>query len=167
MIEEWRPVVGFEGLYEVSNLGNVKSLCAGRWKSMMMRKPVPDIHGYQTVNLKKDGKYKNVKIHRLVAMAFLDNPDNLPEVNHKDECKSNNRADNLEWCSRKYNQNYNEHQKIYYKPVIQLSENGEEIARFESIKAASIATGVRPSYISGVLSGRRFKSGGFRWQYQL
>lgn len=165
MTEEWRPVVGFEGLYEVSSLGNVKSLCAGRWKSTMMRKPVPDVHGYQTVNLKKDGKYKNVKIHRLVAMAFLDNPNEWPEVNHKDEDKTNNRVENLEWCTRQYNQNYNDHQKIYYKPVIQLSDDGRVIKEYESIKAACEATGILASCISGVLSGRRERTGGFRWRY--
>ena len=166
MTEEWKAIPGYEGLYEVSNFGNVKSLCAGRWHYTTMRKPVPDVEGYLTVNLKKDGKYKNFKIHRLVAGAFLDNPNNYPEVNHKDENKANNKVINLEWCTRKYNQTYNDHQKVYYKPVIQLSIDGDEIKRYESIKSASKATGIAPSCISGVLSGRRFQTGGYRWQYQ-
>lgn len=166
MTEEWKPVVGFEGLYEVSNFGNVKSICAGRWKSTMIRKPVPDRDGYLTVNLKKNGKYVCAKIHRLVAKAFISNPNNLPQINHKDEDKANNRADNLEWCDCRYNNNYNDRPKRFYKPVIQLTDDGREIQRFESVKAAAESIGINPANISGVLTGRRLKTGGFRWQYQ-
>lgn len=164
--EEWRPIKDYEGLYEVSNFGRVKSLCAGRWKSTMLRKPRPTRNGYMAVMLKKSGKVRLITIHRLVAIAFLDNPDGLQEVNHKDEDKTNNHVDNLEWCTRKYNQNYNEHYKIYYKSVIQLTKDGTEVGRYESLKAAQEATGIPSSYISGVLSGRRRTTGGFRWQYQ-
>lgn len=163
--EEWRAVVGYEGLYEVSNFGNVKSLCAGRYKAIIKRKPVPDKDGYLTVNIKKGGKYKCAKIHRLVAEAFLDNPNNYPQVNHIDENKTNNRVDNLEWCTCEYNNNYNGKPKRCYKPVIQISVNGEEIQRFESINAAAKATNIKPACISGVLSGRRFTTGGFIWRY--
>lgn len=166
MTEEWRPIAGFEGLYEISNFGNVKSLCAGRWKSVMMRKPVSDKDGYLTVNLKKGGKYVCAKIHRLVAKAFLSNPNGYPQVNHMDEDKANNRVDNLEWCSCEYNNTYNDRQKRFYKPVIQLSDDGKEIRRFESVNAAAEYIGINPASISAVLSGRRFKTGGFRWQYQ-
>lgn len=164
--EEWRPIKDYEGLYEVSNFGRVKSLCAGRWKNTMLRKPQPTQNGYMAVMLKKSGKVRQITIHRLVAIAFLDNPDGLREVNHKDEDKKNNRADNLEWCTRKYNQNYNEHYKIYYKPVIQLTKDGTKVGRYESLKEAQKATGIPSSYISGVLRGRRRTTGGFRWQYQ-
>lgn len=164
--EEWRPIKDYEGLYEVSNFGRVKSLCAGRWKSTMLRKPQPTLNGYMAVMLKKSGKVRLITIHRLVATAFLDNPDGLQEVNHKDEDKTNNHVDNLEWCTRKYNQNYNEHYKIYYKPVIQLTKDETEVGRYESLNAAQKATGIPSSYISGVLSGRRRTTGGFRWQYQ-
>ena len=164
--EEWRPIKGYEGLYEVSNFGRVKSLCAGRWKSTMLRKPQLTKNGYKAVMLRKSGNVQLITIHRIVATAFLDNPDGLREVNHKDEDKTNNHVDNLEWCTRKYNQNYNEHYKIYYKPVIQLTKDGTEVGRYESLKAAQEATGVLSSYISGALRGRQRTAGGFRWQFQ-
>ena len=119
LVEEWKPIIGYEGLYEVSNLGNVQSLCAGRWKVRMIRKPVPDKDGYLTLNIKKNGKYKCVKIHRIVAQAFIPNPHNLPTINHIDEDKKNNRIDNLEWCSHKYNNNYRGKAQRHNKPVIQ------------------------------------------------
>ena len=110
MIEEWRPVIGYEGLYEVSSLGRVRSLdrydrmnrfCEGRiLKSYTYR------GGYLFVQLSSNGKLKHHLVHRLIAQAFIPNPDNLPQINHKDEVKSNNCVDNLEWCDSKYNVNY-------------------------------------------------------------
>lgn len=166
MTEEWRPIQGYVGLYEVSNIGNVRSLCAGRWHTTMMRKPVPDKNGYLTVNIKKNGKYKCAKIHRLVAEAFLDNPENHPQINHKDENKANNCVDNLEWCTSKYNNNYNDKPKRYYKPVVQLDNDGNVLNTFESVNAAAEYIGINPANISAVLSHRRQRTGGYRWRYQ-
>ena len=111
--EYWKPVVGYEGLYEVSNWGRVKSIkrivkSPRGYRTVCERtlKPTKDSHGYLCVSLYKEGKMKFVKIHRLVAEAFLDNPDNLPQINHKDEDKTNNHVNNLEWCDAKYNSNY-------------------------------------------------------------
>ena len=114
MIEEWRPIEGYEGLYEVSSYGRVRSLdkyVKSGYGSYRLRKGKilsPGIRpdGYLFVNLTYNGKHKTITVHRLVAQAFLPNPDNLSEVNHKDEDKSNNRVENLEWCDRKYNLNY-------------------------------------------------------------
>ena len=114
MIEEWRPIVGYEGLYEVSNLGRVRSLdryvkCgyeAYRLQKGKVLSPTKDTNGYLKVVLNCNGKHKSINVHRLVTEAFLPNPDNLPEVNHKDEDKTNNRVENLEWCTRKYNVNF-------------------------------------------------------------
>ena len=114
MIEEWRPIVGYEGLYEVSSYGRVRSLdmyVKARYGNYRLHKGKvlsPGIRpdGYLFVNLTYNGKHKTITVHRLVAQAFLPNPDNLSEVNHKDEDKSNNRVENLEWCDRKYNLNY-------------------------------------------------------------
>lgn len=100
MIEEWRPVVGYEGLYEVSNTGQVRN-----YRGKLLR-PGLNHNGYLKCVLCKKGKTKTIYIHRLVAQVFIPNPDNLPEVNHKDEVKSNNCVENLEWCNRKYNCNY-------------------------------------------------------------
>ena len=115
MIEEiWRPVVGYEGLYEVSNLGRVRSLDMyvkvgyGNYRlhKGKVLSPTKNKNGYLKVNLYCNGKQKTIDVHRLVTEAFLPNPDNLPQVNHKDEDKTNNRVENLEWCDHKYNMNY-------------------------------------------------------------
>ena len=114
--EIWKPVRNYEGLYEVSNMGRVKSLERTVWCGLNggCYRAIPekilegydDGHGYLQVELYKDGKGKWCSINRLVAQAFLENPQNLPEVNHKDENKKNNRVENLEWCSKLYNVNY-------------------------------------------------------------
>ena len=110
MIEEWRPIEGYEGLYEVSNTGQVRSLdrydnrnCFRKGKVLS---PIKDTDDYLKVNLYCNGKNKKCLVHRLVALTFIPNPDGLPQVNHKDEDKTNNSVDNLEWCTEKYNCNY-------------------------------------------------------------
>ena len=115
MTEEiWRPIVGYEGLYEVSNTGRVRSLdryvkCdyeKYRLHKGKVLSPGKDKDGYLSVVLSCNGKHKKIAVHRLVAQAFIPNPDDLPIINHKDEDKTNNRVDNLEWCTVKYNMNY-------------------------------------------------------------
>lgn len=114
MIEEWRPIEGYEGLYEVSNTGRVRSVdryVKSKGESYWLRKgkmlsPGKDTYGYLFVILTCNGKRKAINVHRLVAKAFIENPDNLPQVNHKDEVKSNNCVENLEWCTAKYNNKY-------------------------------------------------------------
>ena len=114
MEEIWRPVVGYEGLYEVSNTGQVRSV--GRYyvnslgKRFFLKGKILSLsdngRGYLRTVLKKDNKESSKYIHRLVAEAFILNVDGLPAVNHKDEDKTNNSVDNLEWCTAKYNNNY-------------------------------------------------------------
>lgn len=112
MIEEWRPVIGYEGLYEVSSLGRVRSLdkyVKGKGYRLHKGKvlsPTKNKNGYLKVNLHCNGKRKTITVHRLVAQAFIPNPDNLPQVNHRDEDKTNNRVENLEMCDVKYNLSY-------------------------------------------------------------
>lgn len=115
MTEEiWKPIEGYEGLYEVSSYGRVRSLdryVKGRYGNYRLHKgkilsPAKDTTGYLKVVLSCNGKSKTIKVHRLIAQTFILNPDNLPEVNHKDEDKTNNRVENLEFCNRKYNCNY-------------------------------------------------------------
>lgn len=121
-LEEWRDVVGFEGAYQVSNLGRVRSLDRdinyinnGTPTTMHMKgrilKSKPDRDGYPRVSLKFGTKIKLAGIHRLVAQAFIPNPHNLPCVNHKDYKRDNNCVDNLEWCSIDYNNHYSENQE--------------------------------------------------------
>ena len=111
-MEEWRAVPGYEGLYEVSSYGRVKSIDRYvKSKSYRLHKgkvlsPGKDRNGYLFVVLSYNGKHKGITVHRLVAESFIPNPDNLPQVNHKDEDKTNNNVDNLEWCDAKYNSNY-------------------------------------------------------------
>ena len=109
-MEIWRDIQGYEGIYKISNLGRVKSLnridSLGRNVPEKIKAIVDNGNGYKVVNLKRNGKQKLFTIHRLVAKAFIPNPDNLPCVNHKDENKANNYANNLEWCTHEYNNNY-------------------------------------------------------------
>ena len=112
--EIFRDVEGYEGMYQISNLGRVKSMERNVWsehnncfcllKERFLRPEI--VCGYLRVVFCKDGKTSKHLVHRLVAQAFIPNPDNLPQVNHKDENKTNNVADNLEWCTPEYNINY-------------------------------------------------------------
>lgn len=117
--EEWKPVEEFEGLYEVSNFGRVRSLNhkrANRYsyyiqKGRILKSGLNKKTGYWTVVLSKNGKYFTKRVHQLVAKAFIPNPNNYPCVNHKDENKNNNKFDNLEWCTYKYNNNFGSRNK--------------------------------------------------------
>ena len=120
--EIWRPIKGYEGLYEVSNLGRIKSLPRkqvifhGKERIYYERGEYifntgGQLSRYLTVTLKKDGTRRSVQIHRIVAQAFLPNPNNLPCVNHKDENTLNNAASNLEWCTYAYNLNYSRNRR--------------------------------------------------------
>lgn len=111
MIELWRPVVGFEGLYEVSDLGRVRVLPhtakdGRKFRGKVLSIRVSPQDGYCRVNLRKDGKQYNKTVHRIVATAFLHDPANRPEINHIDGHKWNNRASNLEWCTASENQQH-------------------------------------------------------------
>lgn len=101
--EIWKPVAGYEGVYEVSNFGNVKNVATNKERKLLLNKD-----GYVEIVLCKDNVRKAVRVHRLVAEAFVPNPDNKPEVNHKDFDKANNHPENLEWATRKENVNHSD-----------------------------------------------------------
>lgn len=103
--EIWKDILDYEGIYQISSLGRVKSFHRNKSKFYIL-KPVLSKDGYYIVSLHKNGKQKTPRLHRLVAQAFIPNPENLPEVNHIDEDKSHNYDSNLEWCTRNYNINY-------------------------------------------------------------
>lgn len=108
-MEIWKDVCGFEGLYQISSYGRIKSLHYYGGDRVEILKPARDKNGYLTIGVWKDGKRYSKKMHRLVAEAFIPNPDNLPQINHKDEDRENNFVENLEWCTNKYNVNYGNH----------------------------------------------------------
>ena len=103
--EIWKPIQGYEN-YVISSLGNVKSLNYRQTGKEHILKQSANEHGYQVVYLYKQNKRKHFLVHRLVAEAFIPNPDNLPYINHRDENSSNNCVSNLEWCTHEYNVNY-------------------------------------------------------------
>jgi len=106
MTEEWRDIDGYIGLYQVSNMGNVRRLKGFKSRNDRLLTSQLNFGGYKKVALYKDNKRKVMLVHRLVATAFIENPNNYPEINHKDEDKTNNVVTNLEWCTHKYNNNY-------------------------------------------------------------
>ena len=169
----WKEIVGYEGLYLISDEGNIIALpktakgrnkyCAITVKRKMrpLKKCLRGYHPheYEAITLTKDGESKRYAIHRLVAEAFIPNPDNLPEVNHKDENPLNNRVDNLEWCTRQYNIEYSK-----AKAVVQV-KNGVPVGKYKSIKEASRQTGIGRTSINNVLCGWSNTAGGFHWVY--
>ncbi len=167
--EEWRDVVGYEGLYMVSNIGNVKSLQRTakskngsiRTVSEKLRKINKNKSGYIMVILNKEGKRKGIKIHRLVAQAFLPNPENLPQVNHKDENKSNNCVENLEWCTQEYNNKYGTRTERTSKKVKCL-ETG---VIYPSTIEIQRNLGFSSANISKCCRGKVKSCCGYHWQY--
>lgn len=105
IIEEWKDIKGYENKYQISNLGRVKALDYRRTGKEQIIS-IKNNKGYSEVALWKDSKRKMFMVHRLVAQAFIPNPNNLPQVNHKDENKTNNIVENLEWCTQSYNNSY-------------------------------------------------------------
>lgn len=162
--EIWKPIKGFEGEYEISNFGRVKSL-----KSNIIMRQYEYRGGYLEVHLRQHSKKYHKKIHRLVSEAFLPNPNNYPEVNHKDENKKNNRFDNLEWCTHQYNNTYNgkhiKHGEKVRKPVIQYDLEGNFIKEFISQTEASKQTGIIQGAISNCANGYQKQAGGFIWLF--
>ena len=155
--EIWKDAPGFPG-YQVSNAGRVRSF---------YRVLAPDsIKGYYRVRLYRNGRVSRIYIHRLVAMAFVPNPDGLPQINHKNEIKTDNRVENLEWCTAKYNNAYGTGReraaKSRSKAVGQYTTGGILVATYDRIKDAREKYG---SHIFSVLSGKRKTAGGFVWKY--
>ena len=164
-MEIWKNIEGYEGLYQVSNEGMIKSLGNNKTRKEKILKPVENKDGYLYVKLCKNCEYKNYFIHRLVADAFIPNQDNLPEVNHKDEDKTNNRVENLEWCNRKYNVNYgtrNLKSSISLGKKVLCIETG---IIYNSIKEAERQTGISNSNIVKACKGKYKNAGSFHWKY--
>lgn len=173
--EIWKYIESTDEQYMISNLGRVMSMWRSNQHQTHIGKPhilKPSIHrqGYLWVRIKINGVYKMQFIHRLVAQAFIPNPKNLPEVNHKDEDKANNCVENLEWCTGKYNSNYGtrveRHREMVSKPIIQTTINGEFIKEYKSATEAEKECGYDSSYISMVCNGRRPSAYGYKWHFK-
>ena len=170
MSEEWRDIEGYEGLYQVSDQGRVKSF---KWNKERFLKPSMDKDGYLLVNLCAGGKPKTLKVHRLVCEAFHENPDNKPQVNHVNEDKTDNRACNLEWCTRIENMNFGTRNsragkaiaKANSKQTGQYTLDMELIKVWPSAREAERKTGFDQSTISKVARGKYKQAYGYIWKY--
>lgn len=154
-MEIWKDIKGYEGLYQVSNLGNVKSLNYNKTKKEKVMKPYKDSQGYLQVELK--GKAHIV--HLLVARAFIPQEENKMEINHKDKNKLNNNVNNLEWCDRTYNVRYS-----HSKPVLQYDLKGNFIKEWECMVDA--VKFYNDKNISAVCRGKQKTCKGYIWRYK-
>lgn len=170
MEEIWKDICGYEGLYQVSNCGRVKSF--RKWKRASCPEEYVLKHslnngGYHFVTLYTGGGRKKILVHRLVAEAFIPNPDGLPHINHIDEDKGNNRADNLEWCTPQYNNCYGtaKFRKMLTlgSPVEQRLINGELLATYRTSTIAQSITGISRKVICACIRGEIQSAGGFIW----
>ena len=196
--EIWKPVIGYEGFYEVSSLGRLRSVDRidvntegdKRLLSGKIIKLHKDSHGYLIAVISKNGVHKTVKIHRLVAMAFIPNPDCKRFVDHINTIRDDNRVENLRWVTARENnlnsitrkrmrvaatkdngsgwktiesrnKNKSAHAEI---PVLQLTMDGDLVKRYRSISSAFEETGIQRATIIGVLKGRFRQAGGFLWK---
>lgn len=187
--EIWKTIDGYED-YEVSNYGRVKSLERVANNNHVVKerilKQATITNGYQQVNLYKDGKQKCFIVHRLVANAFIDNPNNYEQVNHKDENKCNNHIDNLEWCDCKYNINYGtrtekasrtnsgENHPMYgkfgkehhrSKQIIQLTLDNQVVKTWDCIREIERKLGYHNQSISKCCKGKLKSAHGYKWCY--
>lgn len=182
-MEIFRDIEGYEGLYQVSNLGRVKSLEHIKGGKCGSIRPVRERilktgkrSGYPSISLCKNGKKKSLHIHRLVAQAFIPNPDNLPEVNHKDEDKTNNSVTNLEWCTYQYNNNYGTVKERQIKSHIGLYNNPKQSKPvvcietgiiYQSMMEIQRQLGYNTGKICECCKGKRKTAYRFHWQYVI
>ena len=155
-----KDIKGYENLYAITSCGRIWS-----YISRKFLKPRMDKDGYLMINLHKNNKMKTFKVHRLVAEAYICNPEELPQINHKDENKANNCVGNLEWCTHTYNQNYGAHNEKIAKSRRKAVFCVELDKVFDSIKNASRELGINDVCISLACKKKIKTSGGYRWEY--
>ena len=176
MEEIWKDIEGYEGIYQVSNTGRVKKLAnvsyrLNRWGTITEyhqaeKLLIPALDGkknYLFISLSKDGIKILRTVHRLVAETFIPNPHKYKCVNHKDEVKTNNRVDNLEWCTYHYNNQYGKNTRS--KRLVQMDKQGNVIAKFESTRDAAKEMGVDHVSIAAACRGKTKTIRGFCWKY--
>lgn len=164
MQEIWKDIEGYEKLYQVSNLGNVKSL---RTNTILKT----GNGEYKKVILCNNGNRKTIAVHRLVAEAFIPNPNNYPQVNHKDENKHNNCIYNLEWCTKEYNENYgtrnNRIANTLSKKVNQYDLQGNLIKKWFNLREITLNTNYKKITIMYCCRGKLKTAYGYVWKYEL
>lgn len=172
-MEEWRDVHEFEGIYQVSSLGNIRN------SKNKLLKLYHNTNGYMSIDLYKNGKVHKFRVHRLVAEAFIPNLYNLPMVNHRDGNKMNNQVSNLEWCDNSYNLSYgsraekmfqsriDRNRKTAQKKVIQFDLQGNIISEYKSISEASRATGISCGAIWQSCNKGCVTNELYKWNYKL
>lgn len=164
--EEWKDIKNYEGLYKISNLGRVKKI---NKSNIIICKPSIDTSGYKQIVLTKNEKRKSYKIHRLVAVAFIPNSNNLPQINHKDENKLNNDVSNLEWCTLQYNCNYGSRNyrctRHRQHRVQQYNKQNNLVGEYPSLKEAEKITKIKYQLISSCCRNKQKSAGGYIWKY--
>lgn len=182
MEEVWKCIIGYEGKYQVSNLGNVRSL--NYQGHGYVRNLVPKVNnrGRLWVELRGENGVKQMLIHRLVGESFIPNPNNLPEINHKDENPKNNCVDNLEWCTGLYNKLYSivrhperrtqrKHSQKYRNwnkvAIIQADKSGNEIRHWGNMREIANTLGYNQTSITECCEGKRHTAYGFKWQFAI
>ena len=183
MKEIWKKIIDVDGEYFVSSLGSVKSYMGYAGKPEIIIKPTLDARGYERVCLGKRINRKTYKVHRLVAIAFMPNPENKRTVNHKSGIKNDNRLINLEWATDSENakhavnilgrvmpKNHTNHKSgsshFKSRPVFKVDKRtGSIIARYESGNIAAKENGLEQANIHGCISGKRKSTGGYKWKY--
>lgn len=179
MIEIWKDIEGYEGLYQISNFGRVKSLerrvrAKKPGTTQLIREKIRKLsyttEGYSYVVLAKEGVNKTFLVHRIVAKTFIPNPENLPCVNHKDENKQNDFVENLEWCTYSYNNTYKDiHRRRNLdnvnRKVIQYDLEMNEIKRWDSLIEPCSFYGIAVGNMIKCCKGERIHCAGFKWRY--
>lgn len=164
-MEIWKDIEGFNGRYQISNLGRVKSLNYNNTKQEKILVNSLSNRGYYRVSLSLEGQVKQYNVHRLVAEAFIPNPNQLPFINHIDENRTNNNVDNLEWCSVQYNNTYGtalDKRRISQNKPVRCIETQQV---FESAKQAGLLLDINPSSISKCCRGQRKTCNNLHWEF--
>ena len=163
----WKDVEGYENLYQVSTDGLVRTSHKGLWEILSAGRTK---QGYYNVLLHKDGKRKNERVHRLVAKAFIPNPNNYPYINHKDENPSNNHVENLEWCTAKYNSNYGTcKERIGISngvPILKYDLDGNFVCEYQTMTEAERVEGIDHANICMCCNEKIAQCGNFIWIYK-
>ncbi len=162
MYEIFKDIKGYEGLYQVSNLGRVKSFNRGKERIL---KPCLDRYGYFHVTLSKNGKQKGCTIHRLVATTFIPNPNNLPQINHIDGNKTNNKIENLEWCTAQENVTHRDIINPRVNKIEGINILTGEAFIFQNAKLAGDFVGGNNTNVIKVCKGKKKTYKGFKWRY--